>query len=180
MSRLPRPRGTMTRFDAHRAGQRFGHWTLRTFASYQCGQLLYTCVCDCGTVQDVHWTSLRRGRTSACEGQWCPYSKYARRRIQLTHNGRTQTLQAWAAEVGMMAHTLHGRLRHGTPLAQALDPRDLHGMPLEAFGRAQTITQWAAEVNMKRITLYKRVYKGMPLEHALTLPVRAHKDYVRR
>jgi hypothetical protein len=40
--------------------------------------------------------------------------------LVLTHNGRTQCLKAWAEETGLNYNTLHGRLRNGWSVSEAL------------------------------------------------------------
>lgn len=48
-------------------GLRFGHWTVLKFADNQHGtELLWTCVCDCGTIKDVSGHSLKRGSSTSC------------------------------------------------------------------------------------------------------------------
>ncbi len=40
---------------------------------------------------------------------------------RLTHNGKTQTCGQWARELGMNRVALHGRLKNGWTVAEALD-----------------------------------------------------------
>ncbi len=43
----------------------------------------------------------------------------------ITYDGRTQTISAWAAEIGIKRETLKQRLRKGWSAEEALTPRDL-------------------------------------------------------
>lgn len=167
-----RARGERREVDAHRIGQRFGHWTLREFASYQCGQMLYECVCDCGTVQDVHWTSLSRERTHSCGRQGCPYQRQGKKPVLWEHDGVVQPLKAWAESVGITCAALSQRLLKGMTLAEALRaPKDQRARLVTAFGITQSVSAWARERGVNRVTLQRRLFKGWPIEKALTDPV---------
>ena len=55
---------------------------------------------------------------------WAPEDVVAplveRRQRELTHDGRTQTVDAWADEVGITRGTIYARLKDGLPVGDVL------------------------------------------------------------
>lgn len=48
------------------AGDRYGRWTVKSFAHIRNGQARWVCVCDCGNKKIVFGSSLQRGNTKSC------------------------------------------------------------------------------------------------------------------
>ena len=49
------------------SGQRFGHWTVLKIADEQvANEVMWTCVCDCGTIKIVSGHALKRGSSTSC------------------------------------------------------------------------------------------------------------------
>lgn len=90
----------------------------------------------------------------------------------VTFQGRTQTIDEWAAEVDIAPATLKERLRWRWPLERALRGRERArstrtnngpaGRVIEAHGRALTIREWAAELGVHRKALDSRLSRYAP------------------
>jgi hypothetical protein len=108
----------------------------------------------------------------------------------ITHNGRTQSLSAWAREVGMAMPTIHRRLSVGWTIEAALTcpvvssnpvkPKEAgsRGRPkvlLTHNGRTQSLVAWAKETGINIGTLWFRVQSGWSDKDVLTAPVGARK-----
>lgn len=88
---------------------------------------------------------------------WSMQNRNTRRTVLLTFQEKTQCLQDWALEQGLDARTLHGRLKHGWSIAEALTippssrnksqqyrqshgtllPRHEHGLPCQDERQAE-------------------------------------------
>lgn len=101
-----------------------------------------------------------------------------RANVFLSFNGKTQTLQDWAAEVGLSSVTIGDRIRRGWSAERALTvtPRAetarRGGRALTLHGRTMTVVQWARELGIHKATLQCRLRLGWTDEEALTTPVR--------
>jgi hypothetical protein len=87
----------------------------------------------------------------------------------LTHDGRTQEVPAWAAELGISPHTLHNRLAR-MPVDEALTRRRFARRLYVFQNRAQGLRDWAAEMKIPIKRLERRLRLGWSLEKALTTP----------
>lgn len=96
--------------------------------------------------------------------------------MTITYRGKTQSIAAWAREVGLNPATLRYRLKvAGLPMSRALQPGPLplgrrDAMRIEYDGRSQTVRQWADEVGMSVKTLRWRLKSGWPVARALGVP----------
>jgi hypothetical protein len=109
----------------------------------------------------------------------------------VTHDGRTQSLSAWAREVGIAMPTLHRRLNAGWSVEAAftcpvirpnpVKPKEagpIGGKPrvfLTHDGRTQALFEWARETGIQVRTLWHRVNAGWSDKEVLTTPIRATK-----
>ena len=100
-------------------------------------------------------------------------SRNTRANRLITYDGRTQTVAAWAEEVGLKWATLGGRLDGGWPVEKALKttPRKM----LTHDGRTMSLMDWAAEKGIGTTLLYQRLLRGWPVARALTTPARKKK-----
>lgn len=90
----------------------------------------------------------------------------------IAHDGRAQTISAWAREAGLPIPTLYQRLRNGWLMEAALVPfagraRDPE---LEHDGRTQRLTEWARELRIRAHVLEVRLANGWSVARALTTP----------
>jgi hypothetical protein len=108
----------------------------------------------------------------------------------ITHSGRTQSLSAWAREVGIAIPTIHRRLNAGWTIEAALTcavissnpvkPKEAgsRGRPkvlLTHNDRTQSLTAWANETGIGIGTLWFRANAGWSDKDVLTTPVRSKK-----
>jgi hypothetical protein len=107
-----------------------------------------------------------------------------RRNRRLTFDGRVQTLQAWADEVGVPQETLRSRIRGGWSVERALStPRDTrylvsHTKPrqtkrarLLTFRRkTKTIAEWSRVVGIHEHTIFDRLARNWSINKALSTP----------
>lgn len=88
----------------------------------------------------------------------------------LTHEGRTQSVRAWAEELGVPKRTLASRLDCGWSLSDALSP-DLYprgrAPRLTLHGETRTMAQWARRTGLSVSTIYRRHRDGWPVERVL-------------
>ena len=98
--------------------------------------------------------------------------------VRLTLNGETMVLTDWAARLGIHPMTIHGRIRAGWSLEDALTAKARQIVPtrggreLEFRGRSLTVIRWAKELGMTKSSLQARLRLGWSVEQALTTPVR--------
>ena len=88
----------------------------------------------------------------------------------IEHNGKAQSLGAWAKELGMPEPTLRARLRSGWTIEQALAKESSRKTEklIEFNGKSQSLTAWAKELGLPRATLNARINRfNWPLEKAL-------------
>lgn len=82
--------------------------------------------------------------------------------IMITHAGRTQSISAWARDLGMAPCSLIGRLERGWSEAEAVSTPPLRRPPIlvRFQGRRQNLTAWSVETGISYITLVKRYHRG--------------------
>lgn len=97
--------------------------------------------------------------------------KKERKANMIEHDGKSQSIAAWAKELGMPVPTLRARLRNGWTIEQALSKESAgKGENLIEFnGKSQNLSAWAKELNIPRPTLAARLYRlGWAPEKAFT------------
>lgn len=95
--------------------------------------------------------------------------------VNLTHNGRTQCLSAWAEELGMSRMVLDARRSLGwddtktltTPVHPYKERNDKAGSTLTHNGKTQRISAWSKELGIPVQTIYSRIKQGWPVERIL-------------
>lgn len=95
-------------------GQRFGRLRVVDFAGMGGPNRMWLCVCDCGAKTTVPARNLISGNTKSCG--CLRLDRLERRARKLTHNGRRQSLAAWAKETKIPKQTIYNRLRRGWPI----------------------------------------------------------------
>lgn len=106
-----------------------------------------------------------------------------RNTIWVEHNGKRQTLSAWAKETGIAYPTLHHRYKQGWPTEDLLAPtteerarprKGTNDRIVEFRGETRPLREWSKIVGIPYATLWHRLYeKNLPPEEALTTPVKA-------
>ncbi len=92
---------------------------------------------------------------------------------QLTFRGKKQSATDWARELSINPVTLHGRLRRGWTVEEALTTPVQETSKMITFqGKTQCLTDWAREYSMSIVVLSYRLKQGWTIEKALTTPVR--------
>ena len=94
----------------------------------------------------------------------------------LTFNGKSQTLEQWACELGLDTTTLWSRLSNGWPLEKALVSGKCSATLLEYKGVKKNISQWAKEKGLNRHTIAQRIRNGWTVEQALETPLIPPKE----
>jgi len=77
----------------------------------------------------------------------------------IEHDGKAQSIGAWARELGMPVPTLRARLRNGWTIEQALGKASAGKTEklIEFNGKAQTLGAWSRELGIPRATLDARI-----------------------
>jgi hypothetical protein len=89
-------------------------------------------------------------------------------KVQIEHDGLTQSATAWAREIGISYHLLRWRLRHW-PIEQALTTsKRAHSKQMTYDGRTQNIKAWARDLGITPKALADRLQRGEPIETALS------------
>ena len=89
-----------------------------------------------------------------------PVKEKKPRKVNLIeHDGKAQSLGAWAKELGMPVPTLRARLRSGWTIEQALSKASAGKAEklVECNGKSQTLTAWSRELGIPRATLDARI-----------------------
>lgn len=91
--------------------------------------------------------------------------------------GKTQSMSAWAREIGCSISQLSKRFKDGMTVEEALSrpfaKRTQGGIltrQIEFGGTKRTLSEWAAGLEVKPRALYDRLRKGWDIEKALTTP----------
>lgn len=85
----------------------------------------------------------------------------------ITFNGETLSEAQWAKKIGVNKGTLHGRLKRGIPVEQALTMRTQE--------KKGELYQLAQQYGVDKLRTYKRLKRGWSLEDALLLPPQTTK-----
>lgn len=95
-----------------------------------------------------------------------------------SYQGRTQTLDGWAKELGIKPITLRKRISSGWTIEEALGTRVIAEKSqvgkeriLHYRGKAQTLSAWAKELGMRKSCLESRLRSGWTVDKALTVPL---------
>ena len=89
-----------------------------------------------------------------------PVKEKKPRKVNLIeHDGKAQSIGAWAKELGMPVPTLRARLRNGWTIEQALGKASAGKTEklIEFNGKAQSLGAWARELGIPRATLDARI-----------------------
>lgn len=100
----------------------------------------------------------------------------------ITFNGKTQSLSAWAREIGIKPVSLYNRLQRGWPLEKALhngpvDKVEYKSVNALTFnGKTMGVCDWARETGIPQATISSRLSRGWSVERALTHPTTPSKQ----
>ena len=91
-----------------------------------------------------------------------------RTNVNIEYDGRTQSIAAWARELGIPRATLQFRYSRGWTTAEVINgrPKKLrtsgrkNGVDIEYDGRTQSIAAWARELGIPEATLRRRHRQG--------------------
>lgn len=89
-----------------------------------------------------------------------PVKEKKPRKVNLIeHDGKAQSIGAWAKELGMPVPTLRARLRNGWTIEQALGKASAGNSEklIEFNGKAQSLGAWSRELGIPRATLDARI-----------------------
>ncbi len=121
--------------------------------------------------------------------RWATKRQQARNRRStrdITFNGRTQCLQAWADELKLDRACIGSRLEAGWDIERALTTksspqhkgindkaRQDTGMHLEYKGENLSLRQWAERTGISMQTIRNRIKKGLIPEQVIEVPVKS-------
>lgn len=89
-----------------------------------------------------------------------------RNTVRITYNGVTQTISAWADQLGIPRTTINVRYHKGLPPEQVLAPKRVVETILFK-GRRMTWPEVAKAAGIPYVTLRHRLRQGMPLQKAI-------------
>lgn len=93
---------------------------------------------------------------------------------QVTYEGKTQFLAAWAREYQIPVSVLRERLTDGWSIEAALTRPlpERRAFLVEHDGRNQSVAEWSKETGIPKQTISARLRWNWPVRDALTKPVR--------
>lgn len=99
-----------------------------------------------------------------------------RRNVQITIDGRTQTLARWARETGSNPDVIKRRLKRGLDPKEAIfdlrDSRSTRHRHLTFDGKTLSIPAWSRETGIPSCTIHDRLRAGWSVERTLSLSIR--------
>jgi hypothetical protein len=100
------------------------------------------------------------------------------RERRFEHEGKSLTINEWAALTGIDTGTLRGRLiQKKIPIEKALHPESLKLNLIEYQGRTLSVSAWARELGIEVATLRARLFKrGWSVERAFNEPTHIEKS----
>lgn len=104
--------------------------------------------------------------TNCCWATMRQQANNKRNTVRITHNGLTQTISAWAEQLGIPRTTINLRYHKGLPPEQVLAPkREIEKVMFK--GRRMTWPEVAKESGIAYVTLRHRIRQGLPLHKAI-------------
>ena len=90
--------------------------------------------------------------------------------IDITFDGKTQCISAWAREFGITIPTIYHRLKQGLSSEEVLSPDRSNGLNITFGGKTQGGAAWAKEFGIPISTIRSRLKKGLSSEKVLRRP----------
>lgn len=87
--------------------------------------------------------------------------------VNLTYQGKTQTVAQWARELNMRYQTIQDRLAKNLPIEEVLSTRRLDEIVLTYDGQSLTVKEWSEKINVPTAIIRKRLAKGMSVDKVL-------------
>lgn len=121
-----------------------------------------------------HEEELAKAAKAAKDEKKASKKESAKREVkEYEYNGKSQTLAAWAKELGVATSTLYGRIvKRGMSVEEAFTAERTTSKKevYEFNGKAQTLAEWSKELGISTSTLYGRIkYRGCTIEQAFTM-----------
>lgn len=118
---------------------------------------------------------------SAANCRWATAQEQAlnrRSNVPMTYAGKTQTMSAWAKELGVPYTCFHERMRHGWSVEEILSTPVQKRRMVTYLGRTQSVHAWSKELGVDGSTVNYRIRKGMdPLESLLKSVASLPKEF---
>lgn len=142
--------------------------------NYSCGKC-EECI-ENGWKMNVHWGT----RLEQMNNQ--------RRTRLFTFNGKTQSSNFWAEELGINPYTLGNRKANGwsderaltTPVNDKTHQQKKTAKSIEFDGKSMSIYRWSKIVGIRFNTIDARLKKGWSVKDALTIPANSVRKYSKR
>jgi hypothetical protein len=132
--------------------------------------------CECGTIKNVYQKQLLSPKTKSC-------GCFKNRNLRLGHkalekpieaNGRSQSLSAWARELGVSVPVIWNRIhKYGWEPARAVTEPLHEEQCIEVNGERLTPHEWQKRHGVRARVILKRIMLGWEPARAVTEPVRA-------